>query len=457
MEQTFTLQQKLKQFAQILLPILVTQILLQAMSFFDTTMSGQAGTEDLAGVAIGANIWLPIQTGLHAVLLAVTPIVSQLAGAKKEDKISVMVLQALYLSLFISLLVIGVGALILRPSLAMMNLETAVEIIAYRYLAALGLGIVPYFAYTVLRAFMDALGQTKMTMLITFLTLPTNIFLNYGFIFGKFGLPQLGGVGAGIATSLTYWIILGITIVVVLRLAPFNKYKIFARLYPFSREKIWEIVKIGLPMGFATCAETAVFSVVTLLMSVFNTATIAAHQAAMNFETFFYMAPLSISMALTILVGFEVGAKRFSDAKKYQQIGLSASLSFAVLSGVSIFFLKEQVALFYSKDPEVITLAQQFLIYAIFFQLSDAFATPSQGILRGYKEVTIPSVMAFTAHWIIGLPLGFVLANYTEFGPFGYWIGLLTGVTGAAIALFSRLVWLNYIYRTTKHSHKTSR
>lgn len=442
MEQTYTLKQKLKQFIRILLPILVTQVLLQAMSFFDTTMSGQAGTEDLAGVAIGANIWLPVQTGLHAVLLAITPIVSQLVGAKKEDKIPAMVAQALYLSIFISLLTISLGALGLKPILATMSLERAVERIAFRYLAALSIGIVPYFAYTVLRAFIDALGKTNMTMLITFLTLPTNIFLNYAFIFGKFGFPRLGGVGAGIATSLTYWIILIITITVILKVAPFTRYKILSRFYPISRGKQWEIIKIGMPMGFATCAETAVFSVVTLLMSVFNTATIAAHQAAMNFETFFFMVPLSISMALTILVGFEVGARRFPDARKYQQIGLGTSLAFSVISGLSIFLLKEQVALFYSKDPEVITLTQQFLIYAVFFQMSDAIAIPTQGILRGYKEVTVPSIMGFAAHWIVGLPLGFLLANYTNLGPFGYWIGLITGVTSAAIGLFSRLVWL---------------
>jgi MATE family multidrug resistance protein len=162
----------------------------------------------------------------------------------------------------------------------------------------------------------------------------------------------------------------------------------------------------------------------------------------MNFETFFFMVPLSISMALTILVGFEVGARRFSDARKYQQIGLGTSLAFSVISGLSIFLLKEQVALFYSKDPEVITLTQQFLIYAVFFQMSDAIAIPTQGILRGYKEVTVPSIMGFAAHWIVGLPLGFLLANYTNLGPFGYWIGLITGVTSAAIGLFSRLVWL---------------
>ena len=426
MEQTFTLQQKLKQFM----------------------------TKDLAGVAIGVNLWLPVQTGLNAVLLAVTPMVAQLLGAREEDKIAGVIIQALYLSLFISLLVIGLGVFIIKSVLARLNLEAAVELIAFRYLAALGLGIVPCFAYTVLRAFIDALGQTKMTMLITFLTLPLNVVLKYAFIFGKFGLPKLGGVGAGVATSLTYWLILLIAMTVTIKLEPFKKYKIFSAFFPISHAKQREIIKLGLPMGLATFAETAVFSVVTLLMSIFNTATIAAHQAAMNFEAFFFMAPLSISMTLTILVGFEVGAQRFSDARKYQQIGLSISISFAVFCGLSIFLLKEQVALVYSKDPAVITLIQQFLIYAVFFQFSDALATPSQGILRGYKDVMIPSVIAFTAHWLVGLPLGFFLANYTLLGPFGYWVGLITGVAGAALALFSRLIWLNSKYFAVNYSQK---
>jgi MATE family multidrug resistance protein len=443
MEQTYTIQQKLIQFMKILLPILVTQIVLQAMSFFDTTMSGHAGTADLAGVAIGANIWLPLQTGLNGLLLAVTPIVAQLLGAKKEEEIPNTVMQALYLALIISILVVGLAAVTLKPLLSKMGLEGSVETIAFYYLAALGLGVFPYFAYTVLRSFIDSLGKTKVTMIITLISLPTNAFLNYAFIFGKFGFPRLGGVGSGVATSLTYWIILGITVLVMFKIAPFKNYKVLNKLCPVSKSKQLEIIKIGLPMGLAIGAETAVFSAVTILMSAFNTATIAAHQAAMNFETLLFMAPLSISMALTILIGFEVGAKRFEDAKKYQQIGLRTSLSFAVLCGISLLLVRKHVALAYSNDSQVIMLIQQFLIYAVFFQLSDAYATPTHGILRGYKDVTVPSLVSFTAHWVIGLPIGFILATRTDLGAFGYWIGFIAGISAAAIVLTGRLAWLN--------------
>ncbi|SFJ17518.1 MATE family efflux transporter [Thermoflavimicrobium dichotomicum] len=442
MKQTYTIEQKIRLFFRILLPILITQITMFAMTFFDTMMSGNVSAKDLAGVAVGVSLWTPLFAGLNGILLALTPIVSQLIGANRPKEVPYQVMQSLYLAFTIALSVIICGAFVVNPILDSMDLEKDVRDIAHQFLIAISYGIIPLFLYNVLRCFIDALGQTRVTMYITLLSLPINVVLNYLLIFGAFGFPRLGGVGAGYASAITYWCILFVILYVVLRMKPFSDYQVFKRFYRISLDTWKDHLKIGVPIGFAIFFETSIFAAVTLLLSEFNTATIAAHQAAMNFASFVYMIPMSISMALTITVGFEVGAKRYQDARKYSYLGIGIAVMIGLICAVGLYLFNEQVARLYTTDQTVLELTKQFLIYAIFFQLSDAIAAPVQGALRGYKDVNAPFIMAFISYWILGLPIGYLLAKYTTLGAFGYWIGLISGLAFGAIFLSGRLVRL---------------
>jgi multidrug resistance protein, MATE family len=442
MYQTRTIKEKLKLFMFILWPILVTQIGLFSMNFFDTVMSGRFSAEDLAGVAIGSSIWIPIFTGLNGILLSITPIVAQLNGANKRKEVPFQIIQGIYLAIGISAIIIVSGILFLDPILNLMSLEPIVQQVAREYLIALSFGIVPLFIYTVLRCFIDALGQTRISMIITLLSLPINITFNYLLIFGKFGMPRLGGVGAGIATSITYWCILIICIFIISKVKQFSIFGVFSRVYKISLRAWLYQLKIGVPIGFAIFFETSIFAAVTLLMSEYNTITIASHQSALNFASMLYMIPLSISMALTIVVGFEAGAKRYQDAKVYSYLGISVAIILAAITSIFLWFTKEDIAGLYTTESAVLNLTVHFLLYAIFFQLSDAIAAPIQGALRGYKDVNITLLMAFISYWIIGLPVGYILAKFTSFQAFGYWIGLIAGLAMGAITLAIRLVRL---------------
>ncbi|MGP1907856.1 MATE family efflux transporter [Metabacillus sp. JX24] len=447
MKQTYTLWDKSKQFFHILLPILITQVALYSMNFFDTTMSGKVSPGDLAGVAIGSSVWVPVYTGLSGILLAVTPIVSQYAGAKQKDKIPFTVIQGLYLSVLLASAVAIAGFFALDPILNSMNLENHVRETAKYYLAALAFGILPLFSYNVLRCFIDALGFTRVSMFITLLSLPINVVLNYLLIFGKFGFPALGGVGAGVASAITYWSIMLISVYVVYKKVPFADYGIFSRWYKASVKAWLDLLKIGIPIGIAIFFETSIFAAVTLLMSNYDTVTIASHQIAINFASLLYMLPLSISMALTIVVGFEVGAKRYKDAKIYSYLGIVLAVILSLLTAAVIYFFRSEIAGIYTNDGIVVGLSAQFLIYAIFFQLSDAIAAPIQGALRGYKDVNVTLIMALVSYWVIGLPTGYYLANNTDFMAFGYWIGLIAGLAAAAAALSARLWFIqNRVY-----------
>ncbi|MHA6251596.1 MATE family efflux transporter [Oceanobacillus sp. CAU 1775] len=441
---------KLKLFLIILIPILVTQVSMNLMNFFDTVMSGQAGVYDLAGVAIGSSLWIPISTGINGIILAITPIVAHLLGAKSFKKIASKVHQGIYLAIILGILIIIIGALLLDPILQMMDLESEVRHIAKYYLITLGAGIIPLFVFNTIRSFMDALGQTRISMAIMLIALPINIVLNYIFIFGKLGVPAYGGIGSGIATALTYWLICSLAIFLSYRMHIFQQFQLFKKVN-LPRISDWlEQLKIGIPIGFAIFFETSIFSAITLLMSVYSTSTIAAHQAAMNFSALLYMIPLSIGMALTIAVGFEVGANRMKDAKSYTYLGVLAGIIVAVFAGLILFTFRGTVAELYNTDPRVIELTKQFIIYAIFYQLADAFGAPIQGALRGYKDVNMTLVIALVSYWIVGLPTGWILANYTVLEPFGYWVGIIVGLSTGAIALLLRLLYVQK--KVKKHS-----
>jgi len=439
MKQTYTTRQKIVQMLIILLPIFITQVAMQLMSFFDTLMSSNFDTKHMAGVAIGVSLWGPVYTGFSGIFLSVTPIVAQYIGAGKKDRIAHSVRQAAYLSIVVGLLVLIAGGLALNPIIEGMELEPIVAQVATEYLIALGIGIIPVFIYTVLRASIDGLGMTRVTMYITLLSFPINVCLNYIFIFGKLGMPKLGGVGAGVATSITYAILLLIAILFMRRNTRMAELGLFHRWEPISWQTWKEILKIGTPIGLSIFFEVSIFSMVTLLMSEYDTITIASHQAAMNFASLLYMLPLSIAMTLTIVIGFEVGAKRYHDAKKYARIGLFTAIGMSSIAAAFLFFFASDIAALYGDDPALLDLTTQFLMFAIFFQLSDAVAAPMQGTLRGYKDVNAVFIAALVSYWVIGLPLGYVLANFTSLAAFGYWIGLISGLAAGAVALFTRL------------------
>lgn len=439
MQQTFTTGSKLKQLFTIAIPILVTQLALFSMTFFDTTMSGKASSIDLAGVAIGSSLWVPIYTGMNGILLAITPIVSQALGKNETKQIRTYVMQAIYLAFFVGICIIVAGTFLINPILQKMHLDADVAQIAINYLTALSIGIIPLFISNVLRSFIDALGKTKVTMIITLISLPVNIFFNYVLIFGKLGFPRLGGVGTGFATAITYWFILIITTLIVWKTPTFSTFRIFT-VMKISLQKWKEIMKIGIPIGLAIFVEVSIFSVVTLLMSQYDTITIAAHQTAMNFASFLYMIPLSLSMAITIIVGFEVGAKRYKDAKTYSFMGLAVALCMAFVTCAILLLFRQEVAQLYSDDPKVIELATSFLLFALGFQFFDATLAPIQGALRGYKDVNVTFFATIMAFWVIGLPTGIYLNTLSQFGAYGYWIGLIIGLAFGAVFLLGRLL-----------------
>lgn len=440
MYETNTKFEKLSLLVKIVLPILVTQVAMYMVTFFDIYMTARYGTDDLAGVSIGSSFWVPVYIGLAGILMSITPIVAQLMGAKKKESVKEAVQQGMYMAIVLAMIVFTFFFFLIDPLLGLMDLEPVVADVADSYIFYMSFGLIPLFVYNALRSYIDALGATRVTMVITLMSAPINVFFNYLLIFGNFGFPELGGAGAGLASAITYWLVLLIAAVVIHTQNPFSGYQIFRKWEKISFTRWKEISRIGVPIGISIFAETSIFSAVTFMLAVYGTVTIAAHQIALNFTSLLYMLPLSISMGATILVGYEVGAGRFKDAKVYSWLSVAAAIVISFASASILFFLREPIAELYSSDPAVINLAVQFLVFAALFQLSDAIQAPVQGALRGYKDVNITFIMALISYWVIGLPVGYLLARFTEFGAFGYWIGLIAGLTAGAVTLSIRLL-----------------
>ena len=443
MQQAIPMKQKASTLRKIVGPILITQLALFLMTFFDVLMTGRYGQIDLAGVAIGSALWTPVFTGFAGILTGLTPIIAHYIGGKKHDAVRPSVQQGLYVSLALSVIV-AIFIFLLVPSiLNNMSLDAAVRPIAFHYLVGMAVGLLPLFAYSTLRAFFDALGATRVSMFIVLLSAPINIILNYALIYGKFGLPELGGIGAGYASGITYWIVFSVAFFIAKLRKPFERYMLF---HAWARPQIKEamhLLRIGVPIGLAIFIETRIFAALTLLMShTYSTSIISSHQVAMNFTSLLYMIPLSISMGATIVVGQSVGAKQFIDAKQYSFLSIGFALFFSILSMTVIFLFREPIAALYSNEPEIIALAAKFLIFGAFFQWSDAFLAPIQGALRGYKDVNSTFITAIISFWVIGLPVGYALATWTDLGPYGYWIGLIIGLNLGAIALLIRLLFI---------------
>lgn len=433
---------RLRRLLDVMIPILITQTAIMAMNFCDSAMSGHAGAVHLAGTAIGGNLWMPVMASLNGILLGSMPIIAHLLGRGERQNIGRVVRHTMLLATAFSLLLLVVGLLFLDRLLGTFGLEPQVHYIAKMYIAAIGVGVLPFFLSTALRALVDTSGYTGITMKIYLLALPVNAFLNYCLIFGKFGAPALGGIGAGLATGITYWLEFFIFVWVVHKLPAFAPLRIFTDKFKFDMAQLRENLSLGVPMGMAIFMEASIFGVIAIFIAKFGTVIIAAHQAAMSFTSLLYMVPLSFSMSLTIVVGVEAGARRFGEALRYSLLGIACNIMVAVLLTVFVLFDREFIAGLYTSEPVIIRQTIGFLFYAMFFQVMDATAAPIQGILRGYKDVKATFWAGLAAYWLICLPLGCYFDYYMHFGPSSYWLSLDIGLLCAVLFLGGRFVYL---------------
>lgn len=433
---------RIKHLLKLMLPIVASQVAIVGMGFFDTAMSGNYSAVDLAGVAIGSNIWMIAFTAIQGVLMAAMPLIANYLGAGNKLAVTHVVRKGIGLAFIMSALLILAGMIFLPDLLGSIGLEPEVYEVAIWYLVAIGAGIPVFFVDALLRAFIDTLGFTQKSMKIYLAALPINGVINYCFIFGAWGLPAYGGVGAGIATAITCWILLVVFLYNICCVTPFKEYKIFGGLTNQSGDDnvtYYEYLKMGIPLGLSVMLETSVFCVTALFVAKFGTVALAAHQSAVNFSALIYMIPFAFSMASTIIIGVEYGAKRFLSLKIYTRLVLEMSSCLGILYIAAELLTYNYIAELYSNDPEVVSLTGTLILFACVWQLGDMVCAPCQGITRGLKDVNATLISAAIAYWAICLPMGLILDYGFDMGIFSYWISLDVGVIVSALAMLVRL------------------
>ena len=434
MYQGENIKERGKIFIKLLLPVLIYQVISYSSGMIGTFMAGHYSPTDLAGVSMGVNIWNPVMYTLNAIVLAIVPIVSHLIGKKREEEIPVMVRQFLYIAVLISIILVIALNTLAAPIVDSLGMDAKIATITKNYLYYESFGVLSIFLYVVLRSFMDSLGLTRLSMIMMIISVPVNVTLAYGFIFGKFGMPELGGAGNAIAVSLTYTVLFFIALFLTLKHPKINKYKIFKK--EGIRFKYWgEIFKLGIPIAIATALETVVFSTLSLMVSRFDTTIIASHQAALNFSGFLYSLPISVANTATIIVAYHVGAKDYKLAKSYTALSVALGVISSGVAGLIVLLFDTQIPYLYSTDSGVIDLTAHLLIFAIGFALCDSFASALAGVLRGYKKVVPICLAMFVGYYIVGIPVAYYLVFTKGVGIDGLWIGWIIGLAVYALGV----------------------
>jgi len=425
------------------LPMMIAQLANTAMGFVDTLMSGRVSPRDLAAVALGNSIWVPVFLLTTGVVLATTPNVAKRFGAGQHGQIGPLVRQALWMGLGVGFL----AAVLMwnaEPVLHLLNVEQGLIAPSMAYLRAVACGFPAVALYQVLRCYSDGLGHTRPSMVIGVIGLLLNIPLNYIFIYGKLGVPAMGGVGCGWATSLVMLFMFLAMLFWVRRAEYYQASQLFERFdWPVWPE-LRRLLSVGVPIGVAVFAEASIFSVIALLIGALGATVVAGHQIALNFTSLIFMIPLSLGMAITVRIGQALGRDAPRDARFVAGLGIGAGLLYACFSAGLMLLFSEQIARIYTTDPAVIQVAAGLFFYAALFQFSDVVQVTAAGALRGYQDTRMTMVFTLFAYWGIGLPLGYLL-GLTDIlgeasGPAGLWQGLIAGLSCAAILLSIRLV-----------------
>ncbi|MDP3669477.1 MAG: MATE family efflux transporter [Telluria sp.] len=424
-------------------PMLVGQLATVGMGVADVAMTGHVSADELAAVSLGASVWSIVLVTVMGIMMAINTVVAHEIGAAQYGRIPHSVRQALWKGL-------GVGLLAcLAANLATLvfphvGIGEAVSDRASMFLHVISIGMPAFACYRALYGYTASINQTKPVMVIALFGLLFNVVVNWLLVFGNLGLPKLGAVGCAVGTGIGMWLMLG-AMLAWIRVAP-----AYRQTYPFTHwewpnwREIGSMLRLGLPIGVTYFAEVSAFGAISLLVARFGVVQVSAHQIALNFTSLVFMVPLSFGVALITRVGQALGEGDPRRARFASWVGVAMSIAFGVLSAAFIAVFRWEIARAYTSDPAVQELCVQLLLLAALFQLSDATQVATSSAIRGYKVTRQPMAIQLIAFWGFSLPLGYVLGlapgwfAWSPSAPMaaaGFWIGLVLGLTVAAVLL----------------------
>lgn len=414
------------------LPAVLAQLSQMSMGFIDTFMVAKLGPEAIGAVGIGNVIYFFYMVFSFGTLAAVSPMVAQAYGAGDPEEIGRAVGQGMWLAVLMT----SIGVVIswnAAPILELMGQKPHVAAIAGDYTRAMSYGLIANLWFSVLRAFCDAVSRTRVAMVISFLAVFVNIAADYTLIYGNFGFPEFGAAGAGYATAIVRWVMLGLMVLYLIRTPEFRRYPFFQAGRRPRWEYIRKILRLGLPIGTTHSMEHGFFGLASLLMGTISTVALAAHQVSIILAALAFMVPMGVSFAVTTRVGQAVGRKQPRQAALAGWVGIAVGALCMCCTATVFTLFPGELATIFTEDPEVVAYSAGLLVLAGVFQISDGIQVVSIGALRGLKDTTRPMVTNLIAYWLIGLPCGWFLAFEAGLEGRGLWWGLVIGLSVAAI------------------------
>lgn len=417
-------------------PLVVSELGWMGMGVVDTLMVGRVSPEAMGGVAVGGNFQMPIVLFGLGVLLGLDPLVSQAVGAGRHRDARHALIQGLYVAagLSVALVLLLVG---LRPFIGRVGLQPAVVPHAVPFFTALIWGVPAFLGFVCLRRYLQGLGHVRPILWALVSANLLNVVVDYTLIFGHFGFPRLGAMGAGYATSFARTYLFLFLLVAILRVERRAGRHGNAEERRFDPALVRRIILVGLPAAAMVVFEVGVFAVATQLIGRIDAVSLAAHQVALTLASVTFMVPLGISAAGGVRVGQAVGR---GDAQGVANAGWTAFLlgaGFMCLSGTLFAVAGRWLTGLFSPDPAVIVMGATLLQVAAMFQLFDGTQVVACGVLRGLGETRLPMFITLVGYWGLGLPIGWFLAFHAGLGARGLWLGLMSGLIAVGLLLLA--------------------
>jgi len=429
------------------------------VQFADNLMVGRLGTAELAAVSLGNSfIFIAMSLGI-GFSTAITPLVAEADGAGNKANGKSALKHGLVLCTVLAISLFGI-ILLCKPLLHFMKQPEEVVILAMPYLDLVAFSLVPLIIFQAFKQFSEGLSQTKYPMYATVLANVINIVLNYVLIFGNFGFPKMGIVGAAIGTLVARILMVLYLWYLLKSKKKFNDYVTGFNFRKIEKKVMNKIIGLGFPSALQMFFEVAIFTAAIWLSGVLGKNAQAANQIALNLSSMTFMFGMGLGVAAMIRIGNQKGLANFSELRRIGQSIFLLTLLIEIVFALLFYLGRHWFPTLYLDGNDVtnivdntavIVMAAELLLVAAVFQISDGIQVVVLGALRGLQDVKIPTLITFIAYWLIGFPISYYLGLHTEWGSTGIWIGLLTGLTASAIMLYIRFNYLtNKLIAQTK-------
>ncbi len=421
------------------------------VSFVDNIMVGQLGTAELAAVSLGNSfMFIAMSLGI-GFSTAITPLIAEADGENNFENGKSIFKHGLFLCSVLGI-VLFLLVFAAKPLLRVMNQPPEVVELAIPYLNLVAASLIPLVIFQAFKQFSDGMSMTKGPMYATLIGNVINVVLNYMFIFGKFGMPQLGIVGAAIGTLVSRVIMVVYLWYLLSQNQKTRDYVLHIKIFVLSKKMIKKLFDLGFPSAMQMFFEVAIFTAAIWLSGILGKNPQAANQIALNLSSMTFMVAIGLGVTAMIRLGNQKGMKRYRELRRIAFSIFMLSLIFAVVFAILFFifntslpkvYLDYDDAAKFTDNFEVWSIASKLMLIAAIFQISDTLQVVALGALRGMQDVKIPTYITFIAYWLIGFPISYYLGLYTDYKSAGIWIGLLAGLTSSGIMLFIRFNYLS--------------